>query len=76
MKQLFPNFVSSESEEGLIKEMAQVSIRRGGTVNFFSVYYNTAKRTHVAWYHDDMENLMAKEYAKLKGKEDAGRLKD
>jgi spore germination protein YaaH len=65
-KQLFPNFISSQSLRGLRSLMAQVSLRRGGTVNFFSVYYDQATKNHVAWFHDDMESVQASEYNLIK----------
>lgn len=46
--------------------MSTISISRGGTVNFFSVYYDTVNKKHIAWYHDKAENIMAQEYNSLK----------
>lgn len=66
MNQLFPNFIKAQTVEGLRSLMSQVSLKRGGTVNFFSVYYDTAAKIHVAWYHDELGNIAAQEYAALK----------
>lgn len=57
MQQLLPNYIASESLDGLRGLMAQVSVKRNGTVNFFSVYHDG--KNHVAWYHDTPENIMA-----------------
>lgn len=46
--------------------MAKTSLRRGGTVNFFSVYFDTVTKEHIAWFHDDMENVQASEYNLIK----------
>jgi hypothetical protein len=73
MEALYPNFVSSNNAEGLLNLMAQVSLRRGGTVLFFSVYFDG--KNHVACYHDKLENIAAQEYNALKDKSDAGRNK-
>jgi len=73
MEALYPNFISSGTAEGLRNLMAQVSLKRGGTVVFFSVYFDG--KSHVAWYHDKLENIAAQEYNALKDKSDAGRNK-
>ena len=65
-KQLFPNYISSQSLRGLRSLMAKTSLRRGGTVNFFSVYFDTVTKEHIAWFHDDMENVQASEYNLIK----------
>jgi len=66
MEQLFPNFIEDSSSEGLRTRMAEVSLKRGGTVNFFSVYFDTNTKKHIAWYHDKPENILADQYSKIK----------
>lgn len=73
MEALFPNFIKASTAEALRSLMGQVSFKRGGTVNFFSVYYDSANKYHIAWYHDKLENIAAQEYNSLKGKSDAGK---
>jgi hypothetical protein len=75
MDQLFPNFVEASNPRELRSKMSTVSLNRGGTVNFFSVYYDTVSKKHVAWYHDKAENIMAQEYSSLKEATNAARNK-
>lgn len=37
--------------------MAELSIKKGGTVTFFSVYHDG--KNHVAWYHEELPVVMA-----------------
>lgn len=72
MDQLFPNFIESESPRGLRSLMLTTSLRNGGTINFFSVYFDEKSQKHVAWFHDKFENVQAQEKGlinerKLKG---------
>jgi hypothetical protein len=62
LEQLFPNFIQAESLIALRSLMADTSIRRGGTVTFFSVYYDPSSKKHVAWFHDKLENISADIY--------------
>jgi hypothetical protein len=72
LKQLFPNFIKAESVEGLRSLMASISLKSGGTVNFFSVYYDSKERSHVAWYHDTIENITAQVSKGIKDKSNEG----
>ena len=71
MEQLFPNFIEDDTAEGLRTKMAEVSLKRGGTVNFFSVYYENKK--HIAWYHDKPENILAERYNRVKASQNEKR---
>jgi hypothetical protein len=66
MDQLFPTFIQAKTVEDLRSLMMKVSFSRGGTVNFFSVYYDTVSKSHVAWYHDKAENIAAQQYNAVK----------
>jgi len=37
--------------------MAELSLKKGGTVTFFSVYYDG--KQHIAWYHEEATTLLA-----------------
>lgn len=66
MDQLFPNYVEASTKEALRDELARISIEKGGTVNFYSQYFDPITKTHVAWYHDKPENILSAKYKKAK----------
>jgi hypothetical protein len=41
--------------------MVNTSLKLGGTVKFFSVYFDDKSKMHVAWFHDKFENIQAQE---------------
>lgn len=75
MDQLFPNYVDASNAKELRSKMSVVSLQKGGTVNFFSIYFDVTSKKHIAWYHDKAENIMAQEYNALKDSTDAIRSK-
>jgi hypothetical protein len=38
--------------------MAELSIKKGGTVTFFSVYHDG--KQHIAWYHEEAQVMLAR----------------
>jgi uncharacterized protein (DUF427 family) len=38
--------------------MAELSIQKGGTVTFFSIYHDGNQ--HVAWYYEEAQVMLAK----------------
>jgi hypothetical protein len=68
LEQLFPNFIQAGSLIALRSLMADTSIRRGGTVVFFSVYYDPSSKQHVAWFHDKLENISAEIFKQASSK--------
>ena len=58
MNQHFPNYLASQSLDGLRGLMAELSIQKGGTVTFFSIYHDGNQ--HVAWYYEEAQVMLAK----------------
>lgn len=61
MDQLFPNFIESESSRGLRSLMVTTSLKLGGTVKFFSIYFDDTSKKHIAWFYDKFENIQVQE---------------
>lgn len=59
MDQLLPNFVEATTKEELRDKLAVISLEKGGTVVFYSTYFDPITKTHVAWYHDKPENIIS-----------------
>jgi hypothetical protein len=41
--------------------MLQTSLKLGGTVKFFSIYFDTTSKMHIAWFYDNFENIQLQE---------------
>jgi hypothetical protein len=58
VNQHLPNYLASQSLDGLRGLMAELSIKKGGTVTFFSVYHDG--KQHIAWYHEEAQVMLAR----------------
>jgi len=47
-----PRFVTGKTPEELNKALFKVSVDQGGRVQIISIYFDTSKKQHVAWYNN------------------------
>lgn len=50
---LVPQFLSASTPQGLRRLMTFNNIRMKGFVTYFSIYFDTASKKHIAWFLEE-----------------------